>query len=102
MASKLDKYVVYGIRETYHELGKYEFKIVLSPKYFKNGHTSEILFVDSDGKPMKSSVENWGRKINCSFVIDNTVSDGVSVVKIDLKDGKGKSITGRLSFWVIK
>lgn len=96
------KYVLYNLRETYHELGVYDFKIVLDPRFFKNAHLSEVIFTDSDGKLMKFEVEKWGRKINCEFVIDDSVSDGVSTVKMLLKDDEGHSHTSRTSFWVIK
>lgn len=100
MASK--KFVLYNLRETYHELGSYEFKIVLDARFFKNGHLSELSCVDSDGKPMKFNVQKWGRKINCSFIVDNSVADGVSVVKMILKDDDGHEHSDRLSFWIIK
>lgn len=96
------KYVLYNLRETYHELGRYEFKIVLDPRTFKNAHLSEVAFRDSDGKTMKFDVQKWGRKINCTFIIDNSVPDGVSVVDMLLKDDDGHEHEGRTTFWVIK
>lgn len=96
------KFITYNLRETYHELGNYDFKIVLDPRFFKNGHLSELACIDSDGRPMRFDVQKWGRKINCSFVIDQTVADGVSVVKMYLKDDDGHEHADRLSFWVIK
>lgn len=96
------KFVLYNLRETYHEFGIYEFKVVLDPRSFRNGHFSEVTCVDSDGKPMKLDVQKWGRKINCKFVVDRDVSDGVSTVKMDLKDDEGHSCQGRTSFWIIK
>lgn len=96
------KFVLYNLRETYHELGEYEFKVVLDPRSFKNGHLSEVTCVDSDGKPMRFEVQKWGRKINCKFVVDRTVSDGVSIVKMILRDDEGHEHSGRTSFWVIK
>lgn len=96
------KYVLYNLRETYHELGDYEFKIVLDPRFFKNGHLSELSGVDSDGKALPLDVQKWGRKINCRFRLDKNVSDGVSVVSMKLKDDEGYETCGRISFWVIK
>lgn len=96
------KFVVYNLKETYHELGQYEFKVVLDPRHFKNGHLSEVLLIDSDGRPMKYDVEKWGRKINCSFSLDKTVADGVSTVKMVLRDDEGHEMAARTSFWVIK
>lgn len=101
MQSK-QKFVLYNLRETYHELGNYEFKIVLDPRSFKNGHLSELLCLDSDGKPMKFEYEKWGRKINCKFLIDKSVADGVSTIKMNLKDDSGHQHEGRASFWIIK
>jgi hypothetical protein len=46
---------------------------------------------------MKFEYEVWGRKINCKFVIDNDVADGVSSVTVKIKDE-----SFRLIFWVIK
>lgn len=99
---KNDSFVVYNLRETYHELGEYEFKIVLNPKFFKNGHDSTLLMIDSDGKKMRYSVETWGRKINCSFTIDDTVSDGVSIIDLIVKNSSGKEHKERLTYWIIK
>jgi hypothetical protein len=97
-----EKFVVYNLRETYHELGQYEFKVVLNPKFFKNSHRSELILVDSDGKPMRFDVKKWGRKINCSFTIDPTVADGVSQAHLKLLTEKEELVAGRLTFWVIK
>lgn len=97
-----DFFVVYNIRETYHELGTYEIKIVLSPKHFKNGHLSDIVIVDSDGKPMKHDVQKWGRKINCTFTIDPTVSDGVAAIRMNLVTAKERKVQKMLTFWIIK
>jgi hypothetical protein len=99
---QIEKFVVYNLKETYHELGTYEFKVVLNPSNFKNGHESDVDFIDSDGKKMKFFVNRWGRKINCSFVIDDDVADGVSIVTIVLKDSFGVTTNERLTFWVVK
>lgn len=97
-----EPYVIYNLRDTYHEAGQYEFKIVLDPRRFKNGHLSEVTCVNSDGKNMTMDVQKWGRKVNCSFNIDESVPDGVSVLKMILKDDAGREVTGRATFWVIK
>ena len=96
------KYVLYNLRETYHELGSYEFKVVLDPRSFKNGHFSDLTCVDSDGKPMRFEFQKWGRKINCKFIVDRTVADGVSTVRMILKDDEGHEHQARATFWVIK
>lgn len=97
-----DYFVAYNIRETYHELGTYEVKIVLNPRHFKNSHLSEVVILDSDGKPVKQDIKKWGRKINCVFTIDKDVSDGVAVVKIQLLTTKETKLNKQLTFWVIK
>lgn len=102
MFSSADKFVVYNLRETYHEVGDFEFKIVLNPKNFKSSHLSDVSMFNPDGKEMKATIKKWGRKIMCSFTIDQTVPDGVAVVKMNLKDEKDQSFPGRLTFWVIK
>ena len=102
MAHPRQKYVFYNLRETYHELGEYDFKIVLDPRSFRNGHLSEISCVDSDGKPMTFDIQKWGRKINCKFTVDNKVSDGVSIMKMNLKDDQGHECSGTKTFWIIK
>lgn len=102
MPRQIEKYVAYNLREIYHELGEYEFKIVLNPKLFKNSHESEMHLVDSDMKPMRYTVKKWGRKINCQFIIDGNVADGVSQISILLKDVNDDVTPVRLKFWVIK
>lgn len=103
MATKpSDKFVVYNLRETYHELGEYEFKVVLSPKYFKNSHISEMQLVDSDGKTMRFELKKWGRKMNCIFIVDETSADGVASARLQLKDDRGNIVPGHLTFWIIK
>lgn len=102
MARSAEKFVVYNLRETYHELGKYEFKVVLNPRFFKNSHESNLELVDSDGRLMRYELNRWGRKLNCSFVIDETVADGVSRAKLSLKDDNDNVHGGTISFWVIK
>lgn len=102
MARAPEKFVVYNLRETYHELGSYEFKVVLNPKFFKNSHRSELTLVDSDGRPMRYEVKKWGRKINCAFTIDPSVADGVSQAYLKLLTEKDDEVAGRLIFWVIK
>jgi hypothetical protein len=97
-----DSFVVYGLRETYHELGQYEFKVVLSPKKFKNSHLSDMTLFDSNGKPMSFELQKWGRKMNCRFVIDQSVADGVSVAKLSLRDPSGNTFSANVTWWVIK
>ncbi len=95
-------FVIYNIKETYHEQGDFSFKIVLDPRKFRNGHGSEVVCTNSDGKRLPMHVTNWGRKVNCSFKIDESVPDGVSVVDMNLKDDAGHEASGRVTFWVIK
>lgn len=102
MSSDVDRFVVFNLREIYHELGEYEFKIVLSPKSFKNSHLSDVTISDSDGRSILQSTKKWGRKINCVFRIDESVSDGVSVIRLFLKDKEGCSLSRSLSFWIVK
>lgn len=96
-------YIIYNLRETYAEMGRFEFKVVLNPDVFKNGLESKVKFIDADQKEMKVDVKRWGRKINCTFIIDQNVPDGVVTVWLDLKDeGNPTPIPGKASFWVIK
>ncbi len=97
-----DSFVVYNKKETYLELGSYDFKIVLDPLKFKNSHESEIKMYDSDGKEMKFEVSKWGRKINCKFQIDDTVSDGVAIIDLSLKDTENGFQKTQLRTWIIK
>lgn len=95
-------FVVYGLRETYAELGKYEFRVVLDPKRYSDCHESSLTIVDSDGKPMVYDVRRWGRKLNCSFVVNDATADGVSSVNMELKSNDGSIEKFRLSMWIIK
>ena len=96
------KFVAYNLRETYAELGEYEFKVVLSPKHFKNSHSSELSLRDSDGKTMRHEVNRWGRKMNCKFTIDDDCSDGVAACRLVLRDDRGRETVQQLTFWIIK
>jgi len=92
------RYQVYGLDETYPELGKFSFKIVLNPRFFKSGQDFDVQLLDSGRNPMKFKLNKWGRKLNIDFMIDDTVPDGVSTALIS----KDSMEVGRLMFWVIK
>lgn len=92
------RYQVYGLNETYPELGTYSFKVVLSPRYYKSGQEFEVVLVDSDRKPMRYDVKKWGRKLNVSFAIDSNTSDGVAYATLVRR---GQEV-GRLTWWIIK
>jgi hypothetical protein len=99
---QIEKFVVYGLRDTYHELGRYEFKVVLNPRFFKNSHDCELELVDGAGKPMRYELNRWGRKLNCSFIFDSEVADGVSRAMMSLRSDSGQVHVGQISFWCIK
>jgi hypothetical protein len=92
------KFRVYGLDETYPELGEFSFKIVINPRFNKPGIEYDIKMIDSDRKPMKFDLKRWGRKMNVTFTIDSNVSDGVSTVIVS----RASQEVGRLTFWVIK
>lgn len=92
------KYQVYNLLETYHELGDYQFKIVLNPRFYRTGHEFRIEMFDSSNRPMNYKFEVWGRKINVAFSVNDNVSDGVAYANIM----RGEKYVGRLTFWVIK
>ncbi len=92
------RFAVYGLDETYPELGGFSFKIVISPRTYRSGQEFDVSIMDSDRKPMRFELRRWGRKLNITFAIDRTVSDGVSTVVLSQN---GQEI-GRLIFWVIK
>lgn len=95
-------YVVYDLKEMYTEKGEFSFKIVLNPNVYKNSHSCEFRMKDSDGNEMKFDLKKWGRKIMCSFVIDDGVPDGVSVVQGSVQRDDGSLGGFFLRFWVIK
>jgi len=97
-----EKFQVFNLRETYHEFGSYDFKVFLSPKLFKNSHLSSMDLIDSDGRAMRFTLDKWGRKMNCSFILDRTVSDGVSTARLSLVDDLGNIHESFLRWWVIK
>lgn len=92
------RFQVYGLEETYPELGRFSFKVVLNSRFYKSGEDFRVDLVDSDRKPMRFEVKRWGRKLNVSFDIDPQTSDGVSVAAIS----RAGQEVGRLTFWVIK
>lgn len=97
-----EAFVIYGLRETYHEQGTFEFKVVLGPRQFKSSHGSSVRVVDSDRKPVSVDIKRWGRKMICTFVIDEDVADGVATVELDLTTTRGTRSIVRKTFWVIK
>jgi len=94
--------IIFDLRQTYHEMGTYAFKIVLNPKIFKSSHESKIKLIDPDHNEVNLNVEKWGRKINCSFDIDESISNGVCLLEMGFISDKNKKINECLSFWVIK
>lgn len=98
MAKSPAKYQVYGLDETYPELGDFSFKIVVSPRVFKAGQEFEVVMRDSDRNLMKIDLKKWGRKLNVTFTVDQSVSDGVASVFV-VRDGEEM---GRLNLWIIK
>lgn len=95
-------FVVYGLRELYHEPGTYEFKIVLDGDVFKNCHESESSFVGASNTKVKYEMNSWGRKMNVSFKLDESIPDGVCAFSFSVKDKKGRNKKGYLSFWTVK
>lgn len=95
-------FVVYNLRETYAELGNFEFKVVMDQKFAKDGHLEELQLVDSDMKPIRHEARRWGRKVNLSFTIDETVADGVASCHMKFVSGNGVTIPGKITFWIIK
>lgn len=95
-------YVTYNLRETYHELGTFEFKIVLDPSMFKDSHMCEIHGVDSDGTRLPLEVKRWGRKMNCVMVVSPAVADGVAVMTMRLRNEEGLDVNERLTCWIVK
>lgn len=100
--SRLEKCVIYNLRETYHELGRYEFKVSLNPRLFKTSQSFDVLVLNPEGKAIPCEVKHWGRKIHCAFEIDENVSDGVGLVKVVRKQDDQSEVVGRNTFWIIK
>lgn len=88
----------YGIRETYHELGEHEFRVVLDPSIDISPRECSFAAFDPDGKPMESSCRSWGSKIKCKFKFGPETPDGVAVGRLV---ARGEQI-GRFTWWVIK
>ena len=97
MAKLPAKYQVYGLHENYIDLGKYQFKVVISPR-FKTGQDFSVKLVDADRKPMIFTVGYWGRKLNVDFTVTKDTPDGLSTGFIERS---GETI-GQFNFWVIK
>jgi hypothetical protein len=96
--AQASKFQVYNLHETYPELGQFFFKVVLSPRYYRDGHEISVSMIDSDRKPMNFEAKTWGRKINVHFDITPNVADGVATATLM----RGSTQLGRLTFWVIK
>jgi hypothetical protein len=91
------KYVIYGLQRNYIELGRYRFKVVISPR-FKTGADFSIELADADRRPMKFGVSYWGRKLNVEFEVTPETPDGLAVGAVL----RGAERVGSFSFWVIK
>lgn len=102
MPGQDDEFVVYNLRQTYHEPGEYEFRVVLDPSVFRDSRGSELSVVDADGRPLTMTVRRWGRKMNCVFVIDDGVADGVVRVVLSLRRDDGTDVRRNVTFWVVK
>jgi hypothetical protein len=100
--SKNKDFVVYNLKNTYVDLGKHSFKVVLSKK-FLDAKFSTLSMIDSDGKAIKHELNYWGRKMNTDFYIDDDVSDGIAAIDLVLRMNEDEvSNTERLFFWIIK
>lgn len=89
---------VVGLEETYTDVGLYEFKIFLNKDRFKNAKFIDIKMFCPDRNLMDFEYEYWGRKIVCSFAVEEHTKNGVCVVRVDYKKKYLKSF----SCWVIK
>lgn len=90
--------LVRNVRETYHELGVFEFKVVLDPKRYPDPSEVWVKMVDSDGSPMDFSIRRWGTKLNVTFTVDDRVADGVASLRL----GLGEKQTEMVTYWIIK
>lgn len=97
MARSPAKYQVYGLLRNYIDLGKYKFKIVVSPR-FKTGADFTVQLIDADRKTMKYEVSYWGRKLNVEFEVTPETPDGIATATV-CRNGEH---LGTFSFWVIK
>jgi hypothetical protein len=88
-------------REVYHELGTFDFK-VLMPEPANCLKESSFKVLDSSGKYITAEHKRWGDKLRCIFKIDDDVSDGVAAAVIDVTTSEGKAFSTTVYFWVIK
>lgn len=94
-------FVVIGKRDTYHELGDHEFKLVVDTARFVP-HSSSISVVSHDGKPIDSRVRFWGNKLNCAFNLHDGLADGVARMDVQLcQRSDGRYVTHPVFFWII-
>jgi hypothetical protein len=94
-------FAVIGKRDTYHELGPHEMKLVVDTARFVP-HSSSIEVVASDGTPIESGLRFWGNKLNCSFNLRDGLPDGVARMDVRLcRRDDGRYVTHPVYFWVI-
>jgi hypothetical protein len=90
---------ILNLRELYHELGEYDFRVVLPTNVVTD---VVVKAVDADGRSLGVSViRRWGRKLMCSIEIDERVPDGVSIVMAEATIG-GQRVFVSQKFWVVK
>ena len=95
-------FVVHNLRETYHELGQFEFKVIVNPRIAKTAQALDISVCDSDGRPIAFEARRWGTKLRCKITIDETVSDGVAQAIVSIKRENGSVTREMFQFWVVK
>lgn len=97
MAKLPAKYQVYGLQRNYIDLGRYKFKVVVSPR-FKTGLDFSVDLSDSDCRKMDYEVSHWGRKLNVEFLVTPNTPDGIATGTVY----RGQEAVGSFTFWIIK
>jgi len=89
-----------GLDNTYYMPGTYDFRFIMGG-LGSIVKSLDVEMLDPDRAPLSSSFRLWGKKVMCSFLIENTTPSGVCIFKIRASDNTGKSIEAIFSPWVI-
>lgn len=90
---------ILNVRELYHELGTYEFKVVLVRGTAQDPVIVRV--VDSDGRQIAVVQRRWGRKVLCTMALDDTMPDGIGLILVEAVVS-GELERASQKFWVCK
>jgi hypothetical protein len=91
-----------NLREVYQLPGEYSVKMLIDAKTSAETESVTVRMLNADGSPFPVNFRRWGTKLTLSFVIDESVPDGVVIIDVTMRAKTGEVTAERFSVWVIK